>query len=198
MTPKLSYRYVPLINPLVTGNFGVDQSEISYSSYERSLYSVGNASEASFLSFALNNTFELKLKSIKDTVTGFKKVRLIDQLSFAGNYDFLKDSMNLSNITMNMRISPKNWLNVVTNATFSPYAWDSLSGSTQSGYAVRNNQGLGRFLTVNFSTTLVLAPKKDREKIKEETTYFLFKLSFFFKVKDSQILNFIVSKDFTT
>lgn len=170
MTPKLSYRYVPLINPLVTGNFGVNQSEISYSSYERSLYSVGNSSESSFLSFALNNTFELKLKSNKDTVTGFKKIRIIDQLSFAGNYDFLKDSMNLSNITMNMRISPKNWLNVVTNATFSPYSWDS-TGTTQSDYAFNNKQGLGRFLTVNFSTTLVLAPKKDREKIKQETEH---------------------------
>jgi hypothetical protein len=132
---------------------------------------VGNSAEASFLSFALNNTFELKLKSAKDTVTGFKKVRLIDQLSFAGNYDFLKDSMNLSNISMNMRVSPKNWLNIVTNATFSPYAWDSLTGATQSNYALQNNQGLGRFLTVNFSTTLVLAPKKDREKIKEETEH---------------------------
>lgn len=171
MTPTLSYRYVPLINPLVTGNFGVDQSEISYSSYERSLYSVGNSAEASFLSFAVNNTFELKLKSNKDTVTGFKKVRIIDQLSLAGNYDFLKDSMNLSNITMNLRISPKNWLNVVTNATFSPYAWDSLTGKTQSDYAVQNKQGLGRFLSVNFSTRLVLAPKKDREKIQEETEH---------------------------
>ena len=171
MTPKLSYRYVPLINPLVTENVGVNQSEISYSSYERSLYSVGNSAEASFLSFAVNNTFELKLKSNKDTVTGFKKVRLVDQLSFAGNYDFLKDSMNLSNITMNMRISPKNWLNVVMNATFSPYSWDSLTGLTKSDYAIRNGQGLGRFLSVNFSTSLVLAPKKDREKIKEKTEH---------------------------
>ena len=171
MTPKLSYRYVPLINPLVTENVGVNQSEISYSSYERSLYSVGNSAEASFLSFALNNTFELKLKSNKDTVTEFKKVRLIDQLSFAGNYDFLKDSMKLSNITMNMRISPKNWVNVVTNATFSPYSWDSLTGLTKSDYALQNDQGLGRFLSVNFSTSLVLAPKKDREKIKEESEH---------------------------
>lgn len=169
MTPKLSYRYVPLINPLVTGDFGVDQSAISFSPYERSLYSVGNTSEASFLSFSVNNTFELKLKSDKDTVTGFKKVRIIDQLSFSGNYDFLKDSMNLSNISMNMRISPKNWINIVTNATFSPYQWDVLTGKTGSGYALQNEQGLGRFSVVNFSTTLVLAPKKDREKIKEES-----------------------------
>ncbi len=171
MTAKLSYRYVPLINPLITGDFGINESSISYSQYERSLYSVGNTSEASFLSFSLNNTFELKFKSDTDTVTGFKKVRLIDQLSLVGNYNFLKDSMNLSNISLNMRISPKSWLNVVTNASFSPYEWDSLTGLTGSDYALDNNQGLGRFLSVNFSTTLVLAPKKDRIKIKEETAH---------------------------
>jgi hypothetical protein len=120
MTPKLSYRYVPLINPLISGNFGVDQATLNYSQYERSLYSVGNSVESSFLTFALNNTFELKRKSDKDTITGFKKIRIIDQLSFSGNYDFLRDSMKLSNISMNMRVSPRNWLNIVTNAQFSP------------------------------------------------------------------------------
>lgn len=169
MTPKLSYRYVPLINPLISGNFGVDQATLNYSQYERSLYSVGNSVESSFLTFALNNTFELKRKSDKDTITGFKKIRIIDQLSFSGNYDFLRDSMKLSNISMNMRVSPKNWLNIVTNAQFSPYSWDSIGGQTMASYALDNNQGLGRFLTVNFSTTMVFAPKKDREKIKDET-----------------------------
>ena len=35
---------------------------------------------------------------------------------------------------------------------------------------MNNDQGLGRFLNMNFSTTLLLAPKKSREKIKEEKT----------------------------
>ncbi len=157
---------MPLINPLISGNFGVDQATLNYSQYERSLYSVGNSVESSFLTFALNNTFELKRKSDKDTITGFKKIRIIDQLSFSGNYDFLRDSMKLSNISMNMRVSPKNWLNIVTNAQFSPYSWDSIGGQTMASYALDNNQGLGRFLTVNFSTTMIFAPKKIVKKSK--------------------------------
>jgi len=168
MTPTIGYRYVPLINPLVTANAGVDEAEISYSQFERSLYSVGNTVESSYLTFAINNTLEMKFKSDKDTITGFKKVRLIDQFSIVGNYNFKKDSMKLSNISINMRVSPKDWLNFVANGSFSPYAWDTINGQVLNKYAITNNQNLGRFLNVNFSTTMLLAPKKSRQKVSNE------------------------------
>jgi hypothetical protein len=168
MTPTIGYRYVPMLNPLISVDAGVNQSTITYSKFERSLYNVSNTSESSFLTFAINNTLELKFKSDEDTVTGFKKVRLLDQFSIVGNYNFKKDSMKLSNINLNMRVSPKDYLNFVATASFSPYAWDSLSGKTMGEYAVSNDQGLGRFLNVNLSTTLLLAPKKSRKKIEEE------------------------------
>ena len=119
MTPTLGYRYVPELNPLTIVNAGVDQSTISYSPFERSLYTVANTTESSFLTFAINNTLELKFKSDEDTVTGFKKVRILDQFSIVGNYNFKKDSMKLSNINLNMRISPKDYLNFVATASFS-------------------------------------------------------------------------------
>ena len=170
MTPTIGYRYVPMLNPLRSVDAGVNQATISYSPFERSLYNVGNTTESSFLTFAINNTLELKFKSDEDSVTGFKKIRLIDQFSIVGNYNFKKDSMKLSNITMNIRVSPKDYLNFVANGSFSPYSWDSLTGLTMSDYALNNNQSLGRFLNVNFSTTLLLAPKKSRKKIKDEKT----------------------------
>jgi hypothetical protein len=167
MTPTIGYRYVPLLNPLQTANAGVNQSIITYSIYERSIYNVGNTSEASFLTFGINNTFEMKYKSDKDTITGFKKIRLVDQFSINGNYDFTKDSMRLSNISLNLRISPFDWLNFVSNANFSPYAWIKSSGKTISTYAIQNGQSLGRFMSANFNTSITIAPKKSREKIQE-------------------------------
>ena len=168
MTPTVGYRYVPQINPLVSVNAGANESLINYSPYERSLYAVGNTAESSLLTFAVNNTLELKFKSKKDTLTGFKKVRIIDQLSLGGNYNFKKDSMRLSNISINMRVSPRDYLNFVATGSFSPYAWDTSTGRTTGDYAINNGQNLGRFLNMNFSTTLLLAPKKSREKIKDE------------------------------
>ena len=167
MTPTIGYRYVPKLNELTVANVGVNQAQITYSPYERSIYNVGNLQQASQLTFGINNTFELKFKSEKDTVTGYKKVRLVDQLSINGNYDFMKDSMRLSNLNLNLRMSPKDWLNFVSSATFSPYAWDLATGKTTGKYAVQNQQGLGRFLSTSLTTSLMIAPSKDRKKVQE-------------------------------
>jgi hypothetical protein len=168
MTPSVGFRYVPLLNPLMSENVGVNQTLVTYSPFENSMYNnIGNSNQAAFLNFGINNTFELKYKSDKDTVTGFKKTRLIDQFSINGNYDFMKDSMNLSNINLALRISPVDWLNFVSNATFSPYGWDETTGKTIGDYALNTSQGLGRFTTTGLTTALTIAPPKDRKKIQE-------------------------------
>ncbi len=164
ITPSVGYRYVPQFNELVQANVGVNQSSVKYSPFENSIYSVGNSQKASLLNFGVNNTMELKVKSDKDTLTGFRKIRLIDQLSVNGNYDFMKDSMRLSNIALNLRISPADWINFVSGANFSPYAWNA-NGKTLSTYALSSQQGLGRFLGTNFTTSITIAPKKSREKV---------------------------------
>ncbi len=170
ITPSIGFRYVPQLNELTQVNAGVNQSAIKYSPFERSIYSVGNTQKASLLNFGINNTMELKVKSDKDTLTGYRKIRIIDQLSVNGNYDFTKDSMRLSNIGFNLRISPADWINFVSGATFSPYAWNVSTGKTVSAYAVSNQQGLGRFLNTNLTTSLTIAPKKSREKVANTTT----------------------------
>jgi hypothetical protein len=156
-----------LLNPLISESVGVNQTLVTYSPFERSIYNVGNSNQAAFLNFGINNTFELKYKSDKDTLTGFKKTRLIDQFSINGNYDFMRDSMNLSNITLALRIAPFNWINFVSNATFSPYGWNETTGRTIGDYALNTAQGLGRFLSTGLTTALTLAPQKDRKKIQE-------------------------------
>lgn len=166
ITPSIGFRYVPKLNSLITDSVGINQSVINYSPFERSIYTVGNIVGASFLNFGINNTLELKIKSSKDTLTGFRKIRLIDQFSINGNYDFFKDSMKLSMISLNFRISPKNWLNLVSNASFSPYAWNN-TGANLATYAFQNFQGIGRFLTSNFTTSLLIAPLKSRKIIQE-------------------------------
>ena len=171
MTPNIGYRYTPGWNPLVTANAGPNQAVISYSPFERSIYQVGSVREASLLTFGINNTAELKLKSDQDTITGYKKIRLIDQFSVTGFYDFTKDSMQLSDLALNLRISPANWINFVSNAQWSPYAWNQI-GATTGIYAWQNNQQLGRLTTTNLTTTIVVAPKKDRKKIQNHSSLF--------------------------
>lgn len=165
ITPNIGFRYVPQLNSLVTKNVGVNQAPVTFSPFERSIYSGSASSTAGLITFGLNNTFELKRKSEKDTITGFKKTFLIDQLSLSGNYDLLKDSMNLSEINISMRINPLEWLNIVAGSNFSPYGWVDSTGKSVSQYALGYNNRLGRFLRNDLTTTLTITSKKGRKEL---------------------------------
>ena len=173
LTPSFSFSYRPNLNEVrsdynesLGASQGVSLDTIVYSPFERSLYSIGSIRDQAIMSFGFNNTFELKRRSDKDTITGFKKTRIIDALSIKGSYDIIDSLTPLSNITANMRVSPVKWLNFVTTTSFSPYAWNPLTGAdTSRVYAVNNNQGLGRFKSTNFTTTVTLTSKKGRERL---------------------------------
>lgn len=169
ITPSMGYRYVPKLNELITSPSGVNQSSITYSPFERSIYQVGNTQASSFLNFGINNSMELKVKSEKDTVSGYRKIRIIDQFSIAGNYDFLKDSMNLSDISLNLRISPFQWMNFVAHGSYSLYGWNDSTGKSLQAYSWNNGQGMGRLLNVGLNTTFTIAPKKSREILSQKT-----------------------------
>lgn len=169
LTPSFSFREIPNLNQnkVVWDGTGVDQDTIIYSPFEQSLYSVGNTRGQRLITFGFNNTLELKRKSDKDTVDGFKRTRLIDAFSITGNYDFLKDSNNLSNISLNLRISPVKWLNFISTSSFSPYGWNTETGATTKHFALDSNGRIGRFLSTNFTTTITLTSKEGREEIKK-------------------------------
>ncbi len=166
LMPTFSFDYSPQLNTSIADSVGVNQEPVTYSPFEQSLYRVTQTKDRALINFGFNNTFELKFKSEKDTLTGFKKKRIIDALSISGNYDLLKDSMQLSNFRVAMRTSPAKWMNHVINATFSPYDWIDSTGKTIKDYAL-NNGRLGRFLTTSFATTFTFTSKESRKKIHE-------------------------------
>jgi hypothetical protein len=165
LTPSVGYRFVPQLNQLVTSNVGVNQSSLTYSPFERSVYSGSSSTSASLVTFGLNNTFELKRKSEKDTVTGFKKTRIIDLLSATGSYDVNRDSMRFSDISLNLRISPFNWMNIVAVSIFSPYEWDKSSGKTLGTYAIFTSGKPGRITQTNLTSSFTFASKESRLKL---------------------------------
>jgi len=165
MTPSLSYSFRPNLNTVKTYITATDT--IEYSPFENSLYSIRSTSNQQIVTFGINNTFELKRKSEKDTVDGFKRTRIIDALSITGSYDIEDTITPLSDISMSMRISPISFLNIVTNANFSPYNWNDTTGATLTDYAIQSDRNtLGRFTTVNLTTSLTFTSKKGRERLK--------------------------------
>lgn len=164
MTPRVSFRFQPNMSSYVTEYLGPDNLEVNYSPYENSLYRESFGRDVGLISYSLNNTFELKHKSRSDTTNEMTKTRIIDALSISGNYDIFKDSMNFSDINLQLRFTPVRGLSIVSSGAISPYAWDE-NGITYNQFAMNNNQGIGRFTRANISTTYTFTTRESQDKI---------------------------------
>ena len=82
--------------------------------------------ETGSMSVSFGNNLEAKVRDLRDTTgTGSKKVKLIDQLSINGSYNFLADSLKMSNIGVSASTNLFGKVNVSGNLNFDPYAIDS-------------------------------------------------------------------------
>ncbi len=93
--------------------------------------------------FSLSNQLEIKVRNKRDT-TELKKIPIIEQLSASGSYNFLLDSMNLSNISLNLRSGEifKGFA-IQLSATWDPYQVVNVGGSAQR--INKFNIGKGKF-----------------------------------------------------
>lgn len=130
MTPSVGFSYAPDFADPRWGYYKYYLPEnydpnhpidpVAYSIYANGIYGSPKQGKTGTINFGLANNFEMKVKSNKDT-TGVRKVKLIDNLSFTGNYDLTKDSMNLSNINMNAYTKLFKNLDVRFTGSFDPY-----------------------------------------------------------------------------
>lgn len=170
MTPTITYTYAPNIQ---FGNKTYTDSQgkfYEYNIYERSIYAQTVGNSAGRISIGVNNSFELKRKSDKDTVTGFAKTKIIDNLFLSTDYDIFKDSMNWSDLTMRMVINPIERFNITANANFSWYDWDDTTGLIKKEYAMNVGRGLGRFTSVSTTTQFILTSKKYQEALQNRNS----------------------------
>ena len=99
------------------------QHVVTYNKYEGQTNSPPGRGKSAAMSFSIGNNLEAKVRDKNDTTgTGTKKIKLIDQLAIGGSYNFLADSLNLSNISVNLNTTIFGKLGLNMNATFDPYA----------------------------------------------------------------------------
>lgn len=99
--------------------------KVKYSVYDGSIYGTPPDGRSGSFGFRISNNLEMKVRSRKDTVTGTKKVVLIEDFTIATSYDIAKDSLNLNKLTLSGRTTL--FKNLVINyaSSFDPYAADS-------------------------------------------------------------------------
>ncbi|MBP5582954.1 MAG: hypothetical protein J6X43_03245, partial [Bacteroidales bacterium] len=144
VTPSVSYTITPDFSSDNYGYYGkyVKNSsgdEALYSYYEKGIYGVPSSQKQSSISFSLGNNVEAKVRSKTDTVTGTKKIKLIENLSLNGSYNFAADSLKMSLISLSGYSTILNRFTVRYSATFDPYAIGVKESDNGSRTQVRVN-----------------------------------------------------------
>jgi hypothetical protein len=83
----------------------------------------------------------MKVPSKSDTVTGLKKIVLLESLGFSGNYDLTKDSLRFSYLSINARTTLFKKLKVTYSSVWDPYVTDSL-GQRVNRFEIIENRRL--------------------------------------------------------
>ena len=133
-----------------------------YNIYAGQINSAPGKGKTASLNFSLGNNFEAKVRDLKDTTgTGSKKIKLIDQLNFSTGYNFLADSLKMSNVGMTLSTSVFGKLGISANANFDPYAIlvdkNNPSGRRINRFAIQEGQGLLRMNTASMSLSYSLS-----------------------------------------
>jgi len=125
--PSVGFSYVPDFGREELGYWKTVQTDSEgntkrYSVFgNNSLYGTPGNQKSGAINFGLTNNLEMKVRSLKDTVTGTRKVMLIDNFSISTSYDLAKDSLRWSDINLSARTTLFKKIQVSYSSTYSPY-----------------------------------------------------------------------------
>ncbi len=97
LVPSLSFNYSPNFTPALFGQYqelSKDGEQVYVSKYN--FGSLGNNRESKSLNLSLNNTLQMKVKDLKDTVKQSKKVYILKSLNFNTSYNLDAEQYKLS------------------------------------------------------------------------------------------------------
>jgi len=136
-----------------------------YSIFERGIYGSPPSGKYGALNFNLGNNIEMKVRNRKDTVTGTKKIKLLESLSFNSSYNLAADSLNWSKISVSGRTNILRIINVTFSANIDPYSLDN-NGSIINKFEWNENKKIGRLTDFNIATGFRFSPKNNTKKSK--------------------------------
>lgn len=182
-TPNINFNYHPDFgNP----KFGYwesvpinDKGDLKYYSVfsnekMRALYSPPPMGKSEAIVFSIDNKLEMKVRSLKDTITGQTKITLIDAFNIRTSYDLAKDTMQWSDVNLSGSTTLFKKINLRYSSTWSPYALDS-NGIKINDYEWNVNHKLLRFNNTgwNFSVGYQFSSKdlnKNKQKNNSQNT----------------------------
>ncbi len=184
LIPGVSFTYLPDFCSETFGysketQYNTEGDTRRYSIFTGTLYDVPPDGKSRNVTFSLANNLEMKVRSKKDTITGTKKVKLIDSFSINTSYDIAKDSLNWAPLRLRSRTTLFKNFTISYNSYWNFYTVDS-SGNLRNEFEWNVNRKLFRKQrsTWNFEftyrlnqSTFTKGKDKDIEKPEDEPTF---------------------------
>ena len=177
MTPSISFVYRPDFGSRFWGYYKYEQTDMAgnfrrYSIFENNIYGSPADGLSGKVAFSLSNNLEMKIRNRKDTITGSKKIMLIDNLGIQTAYDIAKDSLRWDPIMINGRTRLFNLFDINFNGAWDMYASDTIGRINKYEWNVnkhilrRNNKKwiLGISYTISNKTFQKKEKGKDTKK----------------------------------
>ncbi|MCX6243603.1 MAG: putative LPS assembly protein LptD [Bacteroidetes bacterium] len=174
VTPTVSFTYTPDFGSSFWGYYRYADNDTNsnpqkYSIFQGSLYGSPPPKKSGLVAFSLSNNLEMKVRSKKDTVTGTKKIVLIEDLTFRETYDLAKDTMKWSKFSISGYTTLFKSLRIQYNSTWDPYARDSTGHSINKTEWAAHRRLL-RLDNTTWDVGLNYSLSSDKSKKKKTTT----------------------------
>ncbi len=151
MRPSISYSYAPSFEQFYETYTDGDGDEVQYTPFETSIYGRPSLGKSNSLSFSIQNTLEAKVRDKDSTATEPKKVSILSNLTLSANYNFERDSLKLSPISLNGATQIIKNVPINFSASFDPYAIDN-NGRRINTFNIKNGGGLVRLTSARINT----------------------------------------------
>ena len=155
VTPVLNLTYQPAFNKSTRDRYfdPVRGEYVEYSRYDGAIFGAGNQHTQALVQLSFGNNIEIKVRSKRDTVTGFKKIALFDNLNVSMNYNVAADSLNWSRLSVSGRSTLFKQLYLTFNFVFDPYVINEY-GVRCNTTEWKANHRLFRLSSTDFSIAL--------------------------------------------
>jgi lipopolysaccharide assembly outer membrane protein LptD (OstA) len=130
MTPIANFNYHPDFGSPWWGYYRYTVSDTlghyqRYSRFQNGIYGTPPDGRSGKVGLGISNNLEMKVRSRKDTITGTKKIMLIEDLTIRTAYDLARDSLNWDNLTVSGRTRLFKRIDVNYSGNWDFYAIDT-------------------------------------------------------------------------
>ena len=155
VTPTLNFTYRPNLAGRIVDRYmnPFTGEEVEYTLYDNAIFGSVSRNTQALVQLSFGNNVEIKVRSRRDTITGYKKVPIFDNLNVSMNYNIAADSLRWSKLSINGRSTLFKQLYLTFNFLFDPYVIDN-RGVRVNRTELKENHRLFRLSSTDFSIAL--------------------------------------------